>query len=98
MRRTKARKEIPPFGGEQEEFDFWSVHDSTDYFESTQQVEEKLQFTRRRPPKKRVTMLLDPRLKSKLQKIASEKGIPYQTLIQIWLRERVNEEIKRKLA
>lgn len=33
-------------------------------------------------------MLLDPRLKLMLERIAAAKGIPYQTLIQIWLRER----------
>lgn len=94
----KKTKKIPPFRKEQEEFDFWSTHDSVDYFGDTENVPEKLVFTRRKLPKQRITMLLDPRLKLKLEKIAAEKGIPYQTLIQLWLREKVNQEIKRRIA
>ncbi len=94
----KGKRHIPVFASEREEFDFWSIHESTDYLNDTQEVGEKLELTRRKLPKQRITMLLDPRLKIKLEKIAGEKGIPYQTLIQIWLREKVNEEIKRKLA
>lgn len=41
-------------------------------------------------------MLLDPRLKSQIQRIADEKGIRYQTLIQMWLKEKVNQEIKSR--
>jgi predicted DNA binding CopG/RHH family protein len=94
----KKSKKIPTFGTEKAEFDFWSMQNSIDYLGDTEEVREKLELTKRKSPKKRITMLLDPRLKMKLEKIAEEKGIPYQTLIQIWLRERVNEEIKRKLA
>lgn len=83
---------------ENEEFDFWSTHDSTEFFGDTEEIEEKVEVKKRRLTKKRITMLLDPRLKLKLEKIAEEKGIPYQTLIQIWLREKVNQEIKNKLA
>ena len=94
----KKKKKIPLLKNEDEEFDFWSTHDSTDFFGETEETTEKLEIKKRRVPKKRITMLLDPRLKQNLLKIAAEKGIPYQTLIQIWIREKVNQEIKSKLA
>ena len=94
----KSQKKIPKFTSEAHEFDFWSSQDSINFLAETEEVQEKLQFAKRRQPKQRITMLLDPRLKAKLQKIAGEKGIPYQTLIQMWLREKVNQEIKRKVA
>ena len=94
----KARKQIPSFKSEQDEFDFWSSRDSLDYLSVTDEVSQPLEITKRKIPKRRITMLLDPRLKIKVEKIAAEKGIPYQTLIQIWLREKVNQEIKRKIA
>ncbi|MCI0603136.1 BrnA antitoxin family protein [bacterium] len=94
----KAKKQVPLFTSEQEEFDFCSTQDSMDYLNDTEEIREKLELTKRKLPKQRITMLLDPRLKLKLERIAAEKGIPYQTLIQLWLRERVNQEIKRKLA
>lgn len=94
----KEKKPIPSFKSERDEFDFWSTHDSIDYLNDTKEVREQVEMTRRKLPKKRITMLLDPRIKTKLEKIAAEKGIPYQTLIQIWLREKVNQEIKSKIA
>ena len=94
----KLKKQIPALRNEQDEFDFWSTHDSIDYFGDTEEVPKKIELTKPKLPKQRITMLLDPRLKLKLKKIAAEKGIPYQTLIQIWLREKVNQEIKRKIA
>lgn len=94
----KRLKKVPTPTNENEEFDFWSTHDSTDFFGDTEQIEGKVEVRKRRLSKKPITMLLDPRLKLKLERIAAEKGIPYQTLIQIWLRERVNQEIKNKLV
>jgi len=92
------KKKLPHFRNASEEFDFWSAHDSVDYLEDTEEVSKVLELKKTKPAKQRITMLLDSRLKTKLQKIAAEKGIPYQTLIQMWLREKVNQEIKRKVA
>jgi len=94
----KSGKKLPKFKNEDEEFDFWSSHDSMDFFRETEELQEKLHISRPKRAKQRITMLLDPRLKTALQKIAAEKGIPYQTLIQMWLREMVKLEIKRRLA
>lgn len=94
----KRPQKVPVSRNEHEEFDFWSTHDSADFFGDTEEINEKVEVRKRKLPKKRITMLIDPRLKLKLEKIAAEKGIAYQTLIQIWLREKVNQEIKRNLA
>ena len=94
----KPTRKIPEFKSEDEEFDFWSSHDSTEFFSETEEIDESLEITKPKRKKQRVTMLLDPQLKTQLQKIAEEKGIPYQTLIQMWLKERVRKEIKNRLA
>jgi predicted DNA binding CopG/RHH family protein len=92
----KSRREIPKFKGEDEEFDFWTSHDSTEFFHETEEIAEKLEVTKPRVKKQRITMSLDPRLKAQLLKIAEERGIGYQTLIQMWLKEKVKQEIKSK--
>ena len=94
----RSEEKIPKFRTADEEFDFWSSHDSADFFKDTEEVQEKLEITRPKRPKQRITMLLDAGLKARLKKIAAEKGIPYQTLIQMWLREKVNQEIKKRIA
>jgi predicted DNA binding CopG/RHH family protein len=88
----KSRSKIPKFKNEDEEFEFWSRHDTTEFFSETEEVNQKLELSKTR--KKRITMLLEPKLKAQLQKIAEEKGIGYQTLIQMWLKEKVNQMIK----
>lgn len=96
MKRVKSK--IAQFKNEEEEFDFWSEHDSTTLFAETQEVTEPLEMVKPKRKKQRITMLLDAQLKTQLQKLADEKGLPYQTLIQMWLKERVRKEIKSKLA
>src|ERR1051326_3338099 len=93
-----AKKKIPKFADEEAEFDFWSEHDSTDFFSETEEISRALEVTKPKRRKQRITMLLDPQLKTQLQKLADEQGVPYQTLIQMWLKERVRQEIKRKVA
>ncbi|HSE84393.1 MAG TPA: CopG family antitoxin [Thermodesulfobacteriota bacterium] len=94
----KSKSEIPKFKNEEEEFDFWSSHDSIEFFHETEEISEKLEVTKPKLRKQRITMLLDPRLKAQLQKIAEEKGVRYQTLIQMWLKEKVKQEIKSRTA
>ena|ERR1043166_7428405 len=94
----KPKEQLTKFKNEDEEFDFWSEHDSTEFFSETEEVSESLEITKPKRKKQRITMLLDPQLKTQLEKLANEKGIPYQTLIQMWLKERVRQEIKGKLA
>jgi predicted DNA binding CopG/RHH family protein len=97
-RVKKPGKKIPKFSTERNEFDFWSSHDSADFFNDTEEVHEKLEISKPKRHKQRITMLMDAGLKARLKKIAAEKGVPYQTLIQMWLREKVNQEIKRRIA
>ena len=94
----KYKSKIPKFKNEDEEFDFWSSHDSTEFFHETDEVSERLEVKKPKPRKQRITMLLDPRLKAQLERIAEGKGIPYQTLIQMWLKEKVKQEIKTRLT
>jgi predicted DNA binding CopG/RHH family protein len=94
----KSKSKIPKFESEGEEFDFWSSHDSTEFFHETDEVSERLKVRKPKPRKQRITMLLDLRLKAQLERIAEEKGIPYQTLIRMWLKEKVKQEIKTRLT
>ena len=94
----KSEQKIPKFRTEEDEFDFWTSHDSAEFFNESEEVQDRLEMSKPKRPKQRITMLLDAGLKARLKKIAAEKGIPYQTLIQLWLREKVNQEIRRRIA
>ena len=78
---------IPEFKTVLEESDFWDTHDATDYFDET--VEVAVIFVDARPKKIPVSMRLDRAMVSKLKAIARQQGIGYQTLIRMWLLERL---------
>ncbi|HRR05589.1 MAG TPA: BrnA antitoxin family protein [Candidatus Woesebacteria bacterium] len=88
----KNKKTLPEFRTEEEERKFWETHDFTDYLESFQPV--NLDLSELRPSTKSVTIRLPESLLSALKKLAHEKDIPYQSLMKIFLAERVKKEYK----
>jgi len=89
----KNKKTLPEFRTEEEERKFWETHDFTDYLESFQPV--NLDLSELRPSTKSVTIRLPESLLSALKKLAHEKDIPYQSLMKIFLAERVKKEYKK---
>jgi predicted DNA binding CopG/RHH family protein len=81
---------IPQFANEQEEADFWATHDATDYLNETEP--EQVAFVDARPPKKQISLRLDPDVIDRLKAISGQKGIGYQTLIRMWVMERLAQE------
>lgn len=65
--------------------DFWDTHSLADYWDQTQEVEFEVRAKRRR----RVT--LDPQVYAKVEAEAHTRGISPETLINLWLAERLQE-------
>jgi predicted DNA binding CopG/RHH family protein len=81
---------IPKFVSEQEEAEFWAAHDSTEFLDETEAVD--VTFIDSRPPKKQIALRLDGETIDALKAVASRKGIGYQTLIRLWVNERLEQE------
>jgi len=81
---------IPQFASEQEEAEFWATHDATEFLDETETV--NMTFVDARPPKKQISLRLDSEVISQLKVVATRKGIGYQTLIRMWVMERLNQE------
>jgi predicted DNA binding CopG/RHH family protein len=81
---------LPRFVSEQEEAEFWASHDSTEYLNDTEPV--SVTFVDARPPKKQISLRLDTDAIEELKAVAQRKGIGYQTLIRIWVMERLAQE------
>jgi predicted DNA binding CopG/RHH family protein len=81
---------IPEFSSEQEEAEFWETHDSTESMDETEPVE--VTFVDARRPKKQISLRLEDKTIEQLKAIAENKGIGYQTMIRMWVRERIAEE------
>lgn len=81
---------IPEFKSEQEESEFWDSHDATEFFEETTPVE--MQFVDARPRKTLISLRLDADTIGELKHAAHARGMGYQTLIRMWILERLAQE------
>ena len=83
-------KELPHFADEKAEAEFWATHDSTEYLDNTEPVD--VTFVDARVPKKLISVRFDNETIESLKTVARTKGIGYQTLIRIWVNERLAQE------
>jgi predicted DNA binding CopG/RHH family protein len=89
MPETSTSK-IPKFASEQEEADFWDTHSITDYLDELTSVE--VTVVDARPHKEQISLRLDRQTITQLKAIARKRGIGYQTLIRMWVMERLAQE------
>lgn len=59
-----------------------------------EQLKQEILGRRRKRRLKNVTIKMDPLYLQSIRKIATSKGIPYQTLVRQWLAEKVKKELK----
>jgi len=90
MNKIKKIKTIPRFKNEDEEREFWATHDLADYFDHFQPVE--LDLSELRPSTKSVTIRLPESLLEALKSLAHKQDVPYQSLMKIFLAEKVKKE------
>ena len=81
---------IPRFNNEQEDMEFWDTHDSTDFFEDTEEI--NLRFVGPRPRKTLISLRFDQETIDGLKVLATMQGLGYQTLLRTWVTERLMSE------
>ncbi len=82
---------IPEFRSEAEEQAFWSVQDSTDYVDW--QKAETVLFPNLKPTLKTISLRLPEPMLNRLKVLANERDVPYQSLLKIFLKERLDREV-----
>lgn len=88
----KKLKPIPNFRNEDEERDFWGIHDSTDYVDWSKA--EEVIFPNLKPSTETISLRLPKYLLARIKEIANFKDVPYQSLMKIFLAERVEQELR----
>lgn len=86
----KKFKNIPEFKNEDEERKFWAIHDSTEYIDWSKA--QRVVFPNLKPSTKTITIRVPQSLLNSLKAIANKKDVPYQSLVKIFLDEKVKEE------
>lgn len=85
-------KKIPKFKNEDEERTFWATHDSTEYM--NWKKAKKVVFSNLKPSVKSISLRLPESMIEELKLLANKKDVPYQSLLKIFLAERIGEELK----
>ena len=90
MRRTKKAKTAPTFQSEAEEREFWETHDTTAYVDWSR---AKLAvFSDLRPSTETISLRLPAALLAELKVLANKRDVPYQSLMKVFLADRVARE------
>jgi predicted DNA binding CopG/RHH family protein len=84
-------KQIPEFKSEDEEREFWATHDSADYLDWDQA--ERAVFPKLKPSTKTISLRMPESMLNELRTLANKRDVPYQSLIKIILRERIDQEL-----
>lgn len=85
------KKPIPEFRSEAEEQAFWLAQDSTEYVDW--QKAEKTLFPNLKPTMKTISLRMPVPMLNRLKVLANERDVPYQSLLKIFLRERLDREL-----
>jgi predicted DNA binding CopG/RHH family protein len=88
----KSLKPIPRFESEDEEREYWASHDSTEHIPWRRAKPSS--FPRLRPTTRTISLRLPDPLLENLKMLANKRDVPYQSLLKIFLAERVEEELK----
>ena len=91
------RRKIPAFSSDREAADYWAKRDSSAYAKDLPPVAVKASPALRRRvaarAKKPVTLRLEEGQISAAKRAARRMSIPYQTLLRMWIAERLAKEL-----
>jgi predicted DNA binding CopG/RHH family protein len=84
-------KKIPKFKTEAEERDFWVNADSSDYIDWSKA--KRVLLPNIKPSLRTISLRLPELMLEELKLIANKRDVPYQSLIKIFLSERLSKEL-----
>jgi predicted DNA binding CopG/RHH family protein len=94
MPAKKSLKPIPKFESEEEEREFWATHDSADHVDWSQA--RRASFPNLKPSTRTISLRLPESLIENLKVLANKRDVPYQSLLKIFLAERVEQELRHQ--
>ena len=84
----KRLKSIPEFASEDEEREFWEKNDSSDYIDWNQA--QPVVMPKLKPTTKTISLRLPQHLLDSIKAAANARDVPYQSLIKVWLQEKLH--------
>ena len=94
MKKTN-KKHIPKFRTEDQEHEFWATHSSLDYFDITRA--RKVTLRNLKPSVKTISIRLPEMMLEQLKLLANKRDVPYQSLLKMFLAERIEAELQHSV-
>jgi len=85
------KKKIPKFDNEDQEREFWASRDSTEYVRW--EKGKRIKFPNLKPSTRTISVRLPEMMLDDLKMLANKRDVPYQSLLKIFLAERIKEEL-----
>ena len=82
---------VPRLESEAQEREFWETHDSTDYVDWSKA--ERVRFPKLKPSSKAISLRMPVDLLERIKIEANRRDVPYQSLIKVWLTEKVDSTV-----
>jgi predicted DNA binding CopG/RHH family protein len=92
---SSKSKPLPKFRTEAKEREFWESkdNDATEYFDSSRMMVAK--FKNLKPSTTSISLRLSDSLLDGIRQQANKLDVPYQSLMKVWLTEKLREESAR---
>ena len=87
------QKAVPEFSSEDEERKFWAEHDSTEFVDWASGTRRKLPNLK--PTLRTISLRLPVSMIEDLKVLANRRDVPYQSLLKVFLAERLEQERRR---
>ncbi|MEW5930125.1 MAG: BrnA antitoxin family protein [Gemmatimonadota bacterium] len=82
----------PRFESEDEEREFWAEHDSVDYVDWSRA--RRTVLPNLKPSTRTISLRLPEMMLDELKLLANRRDVPYQSLIKVFLAERIEQELR----
>lgn len=95
-RKVSASKAVvrPQFASEAEERAFWETADSADYVDWS--AAERVRLPNLKPSTATISLRLPESMLEELKVLANQRDVPYQSLLKVFLAERLAAERARR--
>lgn len=84
---SKQLKPVPKFRNEAEERTFWETHDSSEFVDWSKA--QQIALPNLKPSTKTISLRLPQHLLNSIKAAANARDVPYQSLIKVWLQEKL---------
>ena len=93
---SAPRKQVPEFADETEERAFWETHDTADYVDWS--TARPIRLPNLKPSTRAISLRLPLALLERIKLAANQRDVPYQSLIKLWLAEKVEASSLRDIG